>query len=357
MSSGKRSRANAIRPATMDSAHRHPANRDDGPTVTSTVVGWLAEVKASWARFWFTPTAPHTLAAIRVMAGAMLFYAHFVYALDLEAFVGARSWVSPELSKEIHAGGTAWSFLWYVQSPAWLWIVHIACLVAIFCLMIGFWSRAAAALAWCITVSYSHRTIGAQFGLDQVNAMLAMYLVIGPCGAAYSVDRWLKKKRMGSRAAPVMPSVSANVAVRLIQCHMCIMYLFAGIAKMRGDTWWDGSAVWFAIASLEYQSLDVTWLGRWPHLISLLTHVTVFWETLYCVLVWPKLTRPLFLGLAVAVHLGIASCLGMITFGLAMLIGNFAFVSPRIVDAIVKRSLRFMPGQGDATARSAVSPE
>ncbi|MCP4190058.1 MAG: HTTM domain-containing protein [Planctomycetaceae bacterium] len=306
-------------------------------TVSGGIVAWLSELKTIWLQFWFAPSDVYTLAAIRVMAGAMLFYTHFVYALDLEAFAGANSWISPELSREMHSGGTAWSVLWYVRSTGWLWTVHIASLGVFLCLMIGFMSRVAAALAWCVTVSYSHRLIGAQFGLDQVNAMLAMYLMIGPCGAAYSVDRWLLTKREGQRRSMPSPSVSANVAVRLIQCHMCVMYLFAGIAKMRGGTWWDGSAVWFAIASLEYQSLDVTWLGRWPNLISLLTHVTVFWETFYCVLVWPKQTRPVFLGLAVAVHLGIAGCLGMITFGLAMLVGNAAFIRPDFVDSIVAR--------------------
>ena len=41
------------------------------------------------------------------------------------------------------------------------------------------------------------------------------------------------------------------------------------------------------------------------------------------------------LGMAVAVHLGIGLCLGMWTFGLAMIIANLAFVSPETVRAIV----------------------
>jgi hypothetical protein len=64
-----------------------------------------------------------------------------------------------------------------------------------------------------------------------------------------------------------------------------------------------------------------------------LTHITVLWETFYCFLIWPKLTRPVCLAMAVGVHLGIAVCLGMPTFGLAMLIGNLAFVPPETVRA------------------------
>ena len=68
-----------------------------------------------------------------------------------------------------------------------------------------------------------------------------------------------------------------------------------------------------------------------------LTHLTVFWETFYCVLVWPRLTRPIVLSIAAGVHLGIGLFLGMWTFGLAMLIANASFVSPWVVRRILDR--------------------
>jgi hypothetical protein len=195
-------------------------------------------------------------------------------------------------------------------------------------------------LAAVITLSYCHRLPGALFGLDQVNAMLAMYLAVGPSGAAYSLDRWLArrggaKERGGSE--PSRNHVSTNIAVRLMQLHLCVIYLFGGIGKMRGGMWWDGSAVWFAIANYEYQSLDITWLVHLPWLVALLTHVTVFWETFYAFLIWPRHTRPLMLLLAVGVHGGIALFLGMPTFGIAMLIANMAFIKPDMIHAIVTR--------------------
>ena len=84
------------------------------------------------------------------------------------------------------------------------------------------------------------------------------------------------------------------------------MYLFSGLAKMQGNSWQMGTAVWWAAASYEYQSIDLTWLAGWPMLVALLTHATVFWETFYCCLVWNRFTRPLVLWMAVAVHGGIA---------------------------------------------------
>lgn len=286
-----------------------------------------------WQQFWFIPAAPHTLALIRILGGAMLFYTHLVWGKDLLAFLGPHAWVNQETARLMNGEinqGWAWSYLYYVESPALLWTLHLAALVVFALLTVGLWTRVTSILACVITISYCHRLVGTQFGLDQVNALLATYLAIGPCGAVYSLDRWLATRKAGV-APPVPASVSANIAVRLIQVHMCVIYLFGGISKMRGETWWDGTAVWRALANYEYQSMDMLWLVQYPFIIALASHLTVFWETFYCVLIWPRATRPFFLAMAVAIHGGIALFLGMVTFGLAMIIANIAFVPPKVV--------------------------
>lgn len=285
---------------------------------------WLVACLQAWDRFWFTPARPHMLALIRILAGGMLVYTHLVWALDLEAFLGPYSWVTADVTRELNREGYAWTYLADVDSASLLWVLHVLALLVFVMLTLGLFTRIAAVAAWLITLAYCHRLTGALFGLDQVNAMLAMYLAIGPSGAAYSLDRWLRRGRAGGRAPDT--SIGANIAIRLIQLHLCIIYLFGGIGKMRGELWWDGSAVWYAIANLEYQTCDVMWLVRFPWLLALLTHVTVFWETFYGVLIWNRLTRPVVLLMAVCVHGGIGVALGMPTFGLAMLIANLAFL-------------------------------
>lgn len=307
--------------------------------VIASVRNWIGKIVGVWERFWFTPTQPHTLAMIRIFAGSMIFYTHLVWSLDLMAFLGPNSWITGDVVREIHASrgssSFVWSYLWYIDSPAILWALHIAALIVMAMLTLGLYSRVTSVLTFIITVAYCNRLTGALFGLDQVNTMLAMYLMIGHCGGAYSLDRLLSRPRSNSNSSPPTSSIGTNIAIRLMQLHLCVIYLFGGIHKMRGDTWWNGLAIWSAISSYEYQTLDVTWLGYWPVLIALLTHVTVFWEAFYCVLIWHRLTRPVMLLLAVAVHGFIACCMGMITFGVAMLIANLAFISPQLTEKIV----------------------
>ena len=125
--------------------------------------------------------------------------------------------------------------------------------------------------------------------------------------------------------------------MRLIQCHLCIVYLFAGLGKLQGSTWWDGTAIWGALASYEYQTLDMTWLVYLPWLVNIITLVSVFWELSYAFMIWHPLTRPLYLLLAVFVHLGIGLAMGMMTFGFVMLIANCAFVDTKLVQSLTNR--------------------
>jgi hypothetical protein len=277
--------------------------------------------------------------------------------MDLSAFFGPDGWLPPELMQQVQVGRPlAWSIFYHIESPTLLWTVHIFALVVFFCLMVGLFSRTTAVLAYLLAISYANRvTPGGYFGLDKINCLLAMYLMLGPCGARYSLDRIWRMRR--GKAVNTEPSSSANVAIRLIQLHMCIIYLFSGLGKLQGPSWWDGEAVWMSLANLEYQSIDLTWLVAFPWIYNIMTHATVFWELSYCFLVWNRFARPWVLLTAVGVHGGIALALGMATFGLVMLIGNLAFVSPatvrRFVDPLASRVSLMLVGTSVAKPAAA----
>ena len=105
-----------------------------------------------------------------------------------------------------------------------------------------------------------------------------------------------------------------------------MIYFFSGCGKLLGASWWEGTALWGSIANACYRTLDLTWLANHPLIVNALTLATLLWEVSYPALVWPRLTRRIVLGMAVAVHMGIGLAMGMMEFGLAMIVANMAFV-------------------------------
>lgn len=298
------------------------------------ITDWAESCWESWDSFWFQPALPHTLAVIRICCGAMLAYVHIIWAVLASDFFGPTAWVNQETIRQLHQSDWTWSWLSYTDSVSVVLGHQVVAIAASLAMMIGLGTRWAIPVVWWLTLMVCHRMTGALFGLDQIVVMLAMYLMVARSGDVWSIDAW----RVGGKPQ-VLLLTRNNVATRLIQLHLCVIYLFGGLSKMRGEQWYEGSALWWTAVNYEYQSLDITWLGHVPWLIAALTAVTIFWETFYCALVWPKPTRPLALGMAVMVHGGIAIALGMVTFGVIMIVANMAFISPENVRRITGQPL------------------
>ncbi len=295
---------------------------------------WLQQGISGWNRFWFAPRSAETLAIIRLFTGLMLAYVHLVWLMRSADFFGESAWITGQAVEQLHGGDWAWSWLWYTDNMWFIGLHQVVLIAASLCMAAGFKTRVAIPIAWLLNLMVCHRLTLSLFGLDQILVMLSMYLMVSDCGAAWSVDARGDKR---TKAPESKGAIANNIATRLIQLHLCVIYLFGGLSKMRGEMWFDGSALWFALANYEYQSLDLTVLGKSPLIIATLTAATIFWETFYCALVWPRWSRPLTLGMAVLVHGGIALALGMITFGWIMIVANFAFVEPETTRRILSR--------------------
>jgi uncharacterized membrane protein YphA (DoxX/SURF4 family) len=300
------------------------------------VIQWIA----AWDRFWFTPRIPHLMGVLRILTGCMLLYSHLVLFSDLDSFIGTNAWISNEVVSDLHDGtlsgpDATWSYLRSLDSPVLIGMHHFVTIIITAMFAVGFLTRFTAPLAWFLQLMLIHRLTGALFGFDQIVTYAAMYVMLAPSGGIYSVDaifrRRLADRRESNRfVAWLFPdsesTVSSNIATRLLQIHLCVIYLFGALAKARGVSWWDGTAIWYAIGNFEYQSMDMTWLADWPRVFSAMSHITLFWELFYVVLIWPRATRPVMLGMAIALHGGIAIALGMKTFGLMMIAANFVFL-------------------------------
>ena len=258
----------------------------------------------------------------------------------LDEFFGTSGWNNPDVLNDVVNPQLILPSFWWLVPDQWLHTVHWACMAVLAMFWFGLATRVTSVLAMVITVSYAYRAHMANFGLDQINAILCLYLCVGPSGAVLSIDslirRWWAKRR-GRPVPAVTHSSSATTARRLMQIHFCVIYLFAGLSKLQGDAWWNGQAVWLAFANLEYQSLDMTWVASYPWISDLMTHTTILWEVSFAALIWNTRLRPLMLLIGFGLHFGIGAAMGMWTFGLIMIFGHICFWPDTWIRGIVRR--------------------
>jgi hypothetical protein len=361
----------------------------------------LVRVAQAWERFWFTPADPTTLGLIRICAGLVVLYVHLAYTFDLQALLGKDAWFSLELMDEwrhdtpyllpaqdwndqqdtqrylalgntlpsdpheaakvqeyrqrwavdprqVYARGNwVWSVWFHVTDPAAMAAIHTFILVSMLLFTLGLCTRMTSVLTWVGALSYIQRTPTSLFGLDTMLVVVLLYLMIGPSGATLSLDRlitryWaarraLRRHRPVPALRPPAPRISANLALRLMQVHFCFIYMAAGLSKLQGNTWWNGTAIWSTLVNPEFSPLRFQiymdlqrWLAGHRRLweVCMVGGVayTLTLEISFPFLVWVRRTRWVMISGAVLLHTGIALCMGLVMFSLTMLALVLAFV-------------------------------
>jgi predicted DCC family thiol-disulfide oxidoreductase YuxK len=310
---------------------------------------------AGWNRFWFTPADPTPLGLVRIGIGLLLVWNFAILGLDLHAVLGQNAWADPDTVRNLFSldpdgpnrpmqPPLSWS-VWLMLPDSLLLPAYVLSLVALVCFTLGLFSRTTAAIAWILVVSTAKRSPVTVFGFDQTASMLCLYLAAtGSSGQALSLDRFIarwrsirselsQRRRSGKPLAGSVPdgtprpTVSANLSLRLIQIHLCLMYAMSGLSKLQSPNWWNGSAFAQLLGYSEFRPLDLTWLAAYPHLLMTLTHAAVALEIGYAALIWVRPLRPLILALTIGLHLGIMIMMGLYEFAGAMIAANLAFVS------------------------------
>jgi Vitamin K-dependent gamma-carboxylase len=269
--------------------------------------------------------------------------------------------------------------LWFdITDPDTMAVLHVLIIVCAFLFTIGFCTRITSALTWFGSLCYIHRSPTTLFGVDTMMTIVLLYLMVGPCGAVFSVDalirRWWVSAKPGvvqawyrfwrkpvpsvAQIAPAaspepVPSVSANVAIRLLQIHVGIVYLMSGLSKLMGNAWWTGEAVWGTLGNYEFAPMQfevylafIGFLGRhkWIYYLFMTTGglFTLAFEISYIFLVWRPRLRWVFLAGAIILHGFIGLFMGLKTFSMMMLVMNMAFLRKEEVYAIVDRIGRML---------------
>ena len=241
-------------------------------------------------------------------------------------------------------GSPIFSFWFHVTDPTERVIAHCIVLLLIVLFTVGLFTRVTSVLVWLAALCYIHRTQHVLFGMDTMMNILLFYLMIGNSGAALSLDRLRNRYRAArlslqrngtidaaTQAYLLLPprSTSVGLATRMLQIHFCFIYLSAGLAKLKGDAWWNTTAYWDTVANPEFTLIYYQWYEsalRWLTANRVLysinasigVGITFLSEIGLPFLIWTRL-RPWIIIFALMFHSGVAIFMGLWIFSLLMM--------------------------------------
>jgi hypothetical protein len=285
-------------------------------------------IASAWERFWFTEVPTSTFALFRIAFGVLTFMWALSLAPSLFAFY-SRSGILP--LRPDYNSNFDWSIFDLFPSDLAVGIVYFLLYTGALMLIVGFRTRLAALVVFVCIVSFGRRNPWVLNSGDLLVFCLAFYAMFMPAGEALSVDRWLRAQdrfwEFGRRA--VWP-------LRLVQIQVSVIYLFAVWAKVRGETWNDGTAVAYAFRMEDLERFPIpNFITDTVIIANLLTYGTLAIELSIAILVWNRVLRPWVLLLGVSLHLGIDFATRVGFFSYAVFVAYVAFIPPERATALI----------------------
>jgi hypothetical protein len=263
---------------------------------------------------WFRPVSARPLAGLRIGL-PLLLLGHLVWIssdiLSLHGGRGVIPWELTSLLRDPYIPGLptlAKPLLGLGIGPRSAIIVLLSLYAgSLFALALGLHARLAAFFAWGLHLSLVTSGFASFYGVDQIAHAFLFYLLVFPSGRAWALD---------SRREETIPVG----IVRVMQGHLCLIYLSAGLEKALGRQWWDGEAIWQAISQPAFSTFDLAWLARWAFIPMLAGWATLVVEIGYPVLIWPRRTRTVWFVATSGLHAGLAVFMGLVFFSSVMIL-------------------------------------
>jgi hypothetical protein len=270
------------------------------------------------------PASPRPLAVLRIGLAAVLLAQAFALAGNLQDLFGEYGivqWaVSPfKAPGEVPSVNGIRSLLapLGVSGATAVQLVFFTYVFCLVCLLVGWKTRVFAVIAWLTHMALKTTGSTSIYGVDDFAHIGLFYCVWMPVGYAWSLDQ-----RSGSVSDEATPL--ARLSLRVLQLHLCVVYISSGIEKAAGEQWQNGEAIWRAMMRRDLGQFDVSWLADYSWIAVALCWVTLVVEIGYGLMIWNRWTRKLWAVATIGMHLGIGVGMGLLSFAAVMIVFNVA---------------------------------
>lgn len=309
---------------------------------------------AAWTDFWFTPADPIGLSVLRVLGGLIFLCFLLPFAGDPQAFFGLSGWFDAQAYAEASRLSQlpphlfSWSAAYWCGKNATLLVaVYWLSMAVVVLFTLGVATRLTGVLTWAAIVSFTANPAVA-YDADPLLQMLAFYLMLGhlfrgllvPSQSPWTLvlgptrETWLLAG-LWPRPRLVLPaSVSANLALRLLQVHFALAMVANGLHKLQTSAWWSGLAPWFYLHPPFHTTLSEMRTYAPPNaqsylnLFSLTTYAVLAWQIGFPAFAWRSWLRPLLLGGAAVGWLMTSLALQMSLVGPLVFVLSLAYLTP-----------------------------
>ncbi|WP_051754060.1 HTTM domain-containing protein [Streptomyces achromogenes] len=306
-----------------------------------------ARADAFWNVLTSRPVSLYATSVLRIGYGSL----YLVFLLrefpHRHEIWGPGSPWTPTLAAQLFDQTGWYSVLILSDSRAYFELCYALAVMTSALFMLGWRTRAMSVLFAVVVTSFHARAIFMTDGGDNLILLMALYLVLTACGRRWSLDarrERIKTTRAGGvpvrarslvarelRAARrTVVTVVHNCGVFVIAAQVCFLYGSAGLYKVQGSFWGDGTALHYVLNLELFQPWPTLShaMDQYPIVIAAVGYLTVLTQVAFPFVLFGRLKYPV-LVMLLSMHAGIAVLLGLPLFSGAMLIADAVFLPDR----------------------------
>ena len=281
----------------------------------------------NWDEFWFKPVDTISLSLFRFCFCSVLLVMYLIRFFDIRIFFYESGLMSSNSAKALHQFHTHKAFDFILSSDTLIYLCYLLFIIILFLMVLGVANRLLMAVAFVLHLVFLQRNPSILFGADVIATFWLFYLIFSNSNKQVRWIHYFLSKKKGLISDRTEKGDWLNtISLRFIQIQLCIIYMFSGLEKLKGSSWWEGTAIWEALSFYDFALFDFSFLLSVPLLSSAIVVFTVLFEIYFPVLVWvPKLRKTLLI-LGLLFHLGIGLSLNIYFFSLIMLSAYILFI-------------------------------
>lgn len=291
-----------------------------------------------WQQFWFAPQDLINLSLFRLIIGFHLFTMYFSRIFDIKTFYFNEGMIPASLVTDYYPPYLRPQFFMFLSNDYMNLSAHIIFLILLLLLGAGVLGRKATWLVFIIHLSFVQRNPTILYGADLVATFWLFYLSFTDNNRYLNLYKLFKGGGETLTEAST-PSVDlfSSVFIRLLQLQLCVIYAYTGLEKLKGQTWWDGSAVWYIMGNEMLVPFDLSFFKSIPWAIALLTFSTLIFEIYFPFAVWQKKVRGPWLFIGLVFHSCTALFMGLYFFAFTMMPAYLLFVDSSYLRRLLLR--------------------
>ena len=143
---------------------------------------------------------------------------------------------------------------------------------------------------------------------------------------------------MSEKSSHPLNNTLTNFSFLAAKLQVAFVYLVAGISKLRGEHWIDGTALYYVFNADEYSCWFAKhYLASSSFVVYTGTYLKLGLQLVFPLFIWFKRTKKLTMLLGIVIHVLIIFLMGLTDFGLIMIIVYALFLSDETSTRVLKK--------------------